>query len=135
MIHGIIINFLRGDYHIVLRKLRKVFRGKLSWKLEIILKYFGKYNKYVNNYSSQPLGFPSRPDPRDLLMTESRSTELRFKVGYVNCLCISHYHRAVWRQCRFSKDLMNKQPATAGGVIYIVNAYMCIINMHLYVFK
>ena len=55
MIHGIIINFVRGDYHIVLRKLPKVFRGKLSWKLEIILKYFGKYNKYVNNYSSQPL--------------------------------------------------------------------------------
>ena len=43
MIHGIIINFLRGDYHIVLRKLRKVFRGKLSWKLEIILKYFGRH--------------------------------------------------------------------------------------------
>ena len=55
MIHGIIINFVRGDYHIVLRKLPKVFRGKLSWKLEIILKYFGKYNKYVNNYSSQPV--------------------------------------------------------------------------------
>lgn len=81
------------------------------------------------------LGFPLRPDPCDLLMTESWSAELRVKVGYVNCLCISHYHRAVWRQCRFSKDLMNKQPATAGGIIYIVNAYMCIINMHLYVFK
>ena len=55
MIRGIIINFVRGDYHIVLRKLPKVFRGKLSCKLESTLKYFGKYNKYVNNYSSQPL--------------------------------------------------------------------------------
>lgn len=55
--------------------------------------------------------------------------------AWVNTLCISRYHPAVCRQCRFSKDLMNKQPASAGGVIYIVNAYMCIINMHLYGFR
>lgn len=67
--------------------------------------------------------------------SELQCAELHGEAGYVNCLCISHYHRVIWRQCRFSKDLMNKQPATAGGVIYIVNAYICIINTHLYALK
>lgn len=75
---------------------------------------------------------PQPPGPTDLLLALRGAG--RSCLGKL--LVYRHYHPAVvCRQCRFSKDLMNKQPASAGGVIYIVNAYMCIINMHLYVFK